>query len=130
MSYKAAGESTRKDEGHGKPDERHYREPGAAVAASGRDRIERDPGGGHRRRRRRRGLLLRAALSEFLAQRGPAHRGADDGGAGRDGLLLRGVLAPLPFGAAPGEVEAVSSPEEVLSYWFPEGIEADPFSPR
>jgi len=35
-------------------------------------------------------------------------------------------LALLPFGAAPGE-DAVSTPEEVLSYWFPEGIdEADP----
>jgi uncharacterized protein (DUF924 family) len=36
------------------------------------------------------------------------------------------VLASLPFGAVPGE-DAVTTPEEVLSYWFPEGInEADP----
>ena len=66
------------------------------------------------------------------AGRGATHRGAD-GGAGRDGLLLRGVLAPLPFGvAAPGEVGAeVGSPEEALSYWFPEGIDdADPQTRR
>ena len=35
------------------------------------------------------------------------------------------MLALLPFGAAVGK-DAVSSPEEVVSYWFPEGfIEAD-----
>jgi uncharacterized protein (DUF924 family) len=35
-------------------------------------------------------------------------------------------LAPPPFGAAPEE-DAVSTPEKVLSYWFPEGInDADP----
>jgi uncharacterized protein (DUF924 family) len=40
------------------------------------------------------------------------------------------VLAPLPFGAVPGE-DAVSTPEEVLSYWFPAGInEADPETRR
>jgi uncharacterized protein (DUF924 family) len=40
-------------------------------------------------------------------------------------------LAPPPFfGAAPGE-DAVSTPEDVLSYWFPEGInDADPETRR
>jgi uncharacterized protein (DUF924 family) len=41
-------------------------------------------------------------------------------------------LAPPPFfyAAQPGN-DAVSSPEEVLSYWFPEGfIEADPETRR
>ena len=37
------------------------------------------------------------------------------------------MLAPLPFGAAPPGEDAVSTPEEVLSYWFPEGTnDADP----
>ena len=64
-----------------------------------------------------------------MAQRGLADRGAD-GGARRDGLLLRGVLAPPPFGAASGE-DAVSAPEEVRSHWFPEGInDADPETRR
>jgi hypothetical protein len=41
------------------------------------------------------------------------------------------VLAPPPFGAASGEVDAeVSSPDEVLSYWFPEGIDATPIRTR
>jgi uncharacterized protein (DUF924 family) len=36
------------------------------------------------------------------------------------------VLAPLPLGAVSG-ADVVSTPEEVLSYWFPEGInEANP----
>jgi uncharacterized protein (DUF924 family) len=40
-------------------------------------------------------------------------------------------LAPLPFGAAPGEDAVSSTPEEVLSYWFPEGFdEADPQTRR
>ena len=39
-----------------------------------------------------------------LAQRGPADRNAD-GDAGRDGFLLRGVLAPLPFGSALGKTQ-------------------------
>jgi uncharacterized protein (DUF924 family) len=35
-------------------------------------------------------------------------------------------LVPLPFGAVPGK-DLVDTAEEVLSYWFPEGInEADP----
>jgi uncharacterized protein (DUF924 family) len=37
------------------------------------------------------------------------------------------VLAPQPFGATPPGEDAVSTPEEVHSYWFPEGIDdADP----
>jgi hypothetical protein len=41
-------------------------------------------------------------------------------------------LAPLPFGAAPGKVgaEVSCSPEEILSYWFPEGIDDAPILRR
>ena len=41
------------------------------------------------------------------------------------------MLALSPFYAAPPGEDAVSSPEEVLSYWFPEGFnEADPETRR
>ena len=69
-------------------------------------------GSGHRRHRR--GVLRQAALPMPLAQRGTSDR-STDGCARRAGLLLRSMLALLPFGAAVGE-DAVSSPEEVLSY--------------
>ena len=61
-------------------------------------------------RRRQRGLLRRAALKGSVVQRGAAERGAYVG-AGRVGLLLRGVL-PLPsFGAAaPGSAPLLLSP--------------------
>src|SRR5215207_3793329 len=39
-----------------------------------------------------------------LAQRGPADRAADRN-ARRDDFLLRGVLAPLPFGSALGKTQ-------------------------
>src|SRR5215213_672404 len=100
---------------HGNPPEPHYREPAAAAAE--RSRRERYPdGSGHRRHRR--GLLRQAALPRPLAKRGASDRSAD-GCARRVVLLLRRMLALLPFGAAVGE-DAVSSPEEVLSYWLPD----------
>jgi len=56
-------------------------------------------------RRHRGGLLRRrAALPGSLAQRGPAD-GAADRNARRDDFLLRGVLAPLPFGSALGKTQ-------------------------
>src|SRR5215216_1776974 len=54
-----------KEKRHGKLDEEHYREPGAA-ARKGWDLFERDPGEGYGRHRR--GLLRRAALPGPVAQ--------------------------------------------------------------
>src|SRR5215208_2592617 len=97
-----AGKAGPKEKRHGRPHERHYREP--TTAPKGRGLLfKRAPDGGHRRHRG--GLLRRrAALPGSLAQRGPADRAAD-GNARRDDFLLRGVLAPLPFGSALGKTQ-------------------------
>ena len=85
-----AGKAGPKEKRHGRPHERHYREPTAAPKGRGflfkRDSDDERPSRGS------------------LAQRGPAD-GAADGNARRDDFLLRGVLAQLPFGSALGKTQ-------------------------
>jgi hypothetical protein len=97
-----AGKAGPKDKRHGEPHEHHNREPG--TAPKGRDSCSKETPTAVTDG-------LEAAYTDderpswgSLAQRGSADRPAD-GNARRDDFLLRGVLAPLPFGSALGKTQ-------------------------